>query len=73
MSFVLRNEFANIRVSTEAGQCGVRLKITDLETGSSTYLDLLELAGLCEWPEEERLIPVQGHLYAEHTEREVGR
>lgn len=63
ISFVLRNEFANIRVETESGQCGVRLKVTDLETHASTYLDLLELSGLCEWPEDERLIPVTGHMY----------
>lgn len=65
-SFVLRNEFANIRISTEHGRCGVRLKITDLETQAGTYVDLLELASLCEWPEEERLIVVHGHMYGNH-------
>lgn len=70
ISFILRNEFANIRIRTEHGLCGVRLQITDLETHASTYLDLLELAGLCEWPEDERLIAVTGHIYRSQRTRE---
>ena len=63
ISFVLRNEFANIRISTEAGKCGNRLRISDLETGMSTYLDLLELSSLCELPEQDRMIVVASHMY----------
>ncbi len=58
-----RNEFANIRLSTEVGRCGTRLKVTDLETSATTYLDPLELATLCEWPEEERRLVVAGQMY----------
>ena len=65
-----RNEFANIRITTESGQCGTRLKVTDLETSASTYLDPLELAGLCEWSEEERWLVVSGHMYGRTSQAE---
>ncbi len=68
MDFV--NEFARIRITREVGQCGVRLKFTDLETDSSTYLDPLELAGLCESGEADRMLVVSGPMYQYGTEVE---
>lgn len=57
------NEFASIRITREAGQCGPRLKVTDLETSASTYIDPLELASLCEMSESERTLVVSGPMY----------
>ncbi|WP_157773033.1 hypothetical protein [Rhodococcoides fascians] len=68
MDFV--NEFASIRISREVGQCGVRLKFTDLETDASTYMDPLELASLCESGESDRLLVVSGPMYQHGTEVE---
>ena len=62
-SFDVVNEFAHIRLTRETGRCGARLKITDLETDASTYLDPLELSGLCEWTDREHLLAVSAPAY----------
>jgi hypothetical protein len=43
---LLRNEFASVEVDRDDGANGPRLRITDLETGAETYLDLLEVESL---------------------------
>ncbi|NKY32460.1 hypothetical protein HGA13_05135 [Nocardia speluncae] len=60
----LRNEFANIRLTLEHTRCGARLLVEDRETGAATYLDPIELAGLCLWPEERRAELLQIGIYA---------
>lgn len=65
----LVNEFASIRLTKETGRCGVRLKITDTETSASTYLDPLELAGLCEWPDRDHELAVVAPIYDEEGRR----
>ena len=53
-SLDLRNEFANVRISTDPTDCGDRLRIEDLESGAWTHVDPLELASLCLWPDDRR-------------------
>jgi hypothetical protein len=43
---VLRNEFASLEVSRDDSANGPRLHILDLETGTETFLDLLEVESL---------------------------
>lgn len=66
MDFV--NEFASIRLTREVGRCGVRLKVTDLETSATTYINPLELASLCDIPVEDRTVVVSGPMYRYGTE-----
>ncbi len=58
-----RNEFASIRISLENTRCGVRLLVEDRETGRHAYLDPIELASLCVWPEERRAELLQVGIY----------
>ncbi|MEE2060414.1 hypothetical protein [Rhodococcus artemisiae] len=60
---VFANEFARVRITRVVGKCGVRLQLTDLETSATTFVDPLELASLCDWPEDERRIVVSGPMY----------
>lgn len=46
ISFVLRSEFAIVRVTRDDEANGVRLKIEDLRSGRVGYLDPLELERL---------------------------
>jgi hypothetical protein len=43
---VLRNEFASLEVDRDDSANGPRLRILDLETGTETFLDLLEVESL---------------------------
>ena len=42
----LRNEFAGVRVELDHEANGARLKVTDLETGLTTFLDPFALQAL---------------------------
>ena len=53
----LRNEFAHVRVEVETAGNGPRLKIEDVKTGVSTYLDPLELESLA-WMRHADLSPL---------------
>lgn len=66
-SLDVANEFASIRLTRETGRCGDRLKITDTETSASTYLDPLELAGLCEWVDRGHRLVVAPPIYTEEV------
>lgn len=61
-----RNEFANIRLTLEETRCGSRLLVEDRETGDRGYLDPIELASLCIWPEERRAELVQVGIYEDN-------
>lgn len=65
---VFRNEFANICLTLEETLCGARLLVEDRETGDSTYMDPIELASLCTWPEERRAELIQVGIYAHHDD-----
>lgn len=65
---LFKNEFACIRLTLEKTQCGTRLRIKDLETGASTYLDPIELSSLCEWPEERRTELIRVGIYGSPDE-----
>lgn len=67
-----KNEFANIRLTVEHTRCGARLRVEDRETGGSTYLDPIELASLCTWPEERRAEWIQVGIYAFDETKGVG-
>lgn len=67
-----RNEFANIRLTLEHTRCGARLLVEDRETGGSTYLDPIELASLCTWPEERRAELIRVGIYAFDETKRVG-
>lgn len=67
-----RNEFANIRLTLEETRCGSRLLVEDRETGDSTYLDPIELASLCMWPEERHAELIQVGIY-EYSNDQKGR
>lgn len=43
---ILRNEFASVEVARDDSANGVRLRIRDLSTGRTIYLDPLELESL---------------------------
>lgn len=58
-----RNEFACIRLTLEHTRCGPRLLVEDRETGDRTYLDPIELASLCTWPESRRAELIQVGIY----------
>lgn len=58
-----RNEFASIRITLEETRCGSRLLIEDRETGGRAYLDPIELASLCVWPEDRRADLLQVGIY----------
>ncbi|MCK8673128.1 hypothetical protein M1M07_18685 [Rhodococcus sp. HM1] len=58
-----RNEFANIRLTLEHTRCGARLLVEDRETGGRTYLDPIELASLCTWPEDRRAELIRVGIY----------
>lgn len=43
---ILRNEFASVEIRRDESANGVRLRIRDLATGRTIYLDPLELESL---------------------------
>lgn len=49
----LRNEFAAVEVEVDETANGVRLRITDVETGASIWLDPFELSGLTHLSHED--------------------
>lgn len=51
---LVKNEFAALLVTCDRHGRGPRLRVEDLESGASTYLDPLELASLCQWPSWRR-------------------
>ena len=53
-SIILRSEFGYVRIEKDTSASGDRLKITDLRTNKSNYLDPLELECLA-WAEHENL------------------
>jgi len=58
-----RNEFASITITLEQTRCGARLLVEDRETGGRAYLDPIELASLCVWPEDRRAELLQVGIY----------
>ena len=44
---VLTSEFASVRVAVDRNANGVRLLVTDIESGASVFLEPLELASFC--------------------------
>lgn len=54
---VIKNEFAAVEVEVDEDANGPRLKIKDLETGKTIYLDPLELENLT-WVPHRALEPL---------------
>lgn len=56
----LRSEFAAVEVELDQTANGPRLKVTDLESGQSVYLDPLQLQALTMIPDKlwDRLVVV---------------
>jgi hypothetical protein len=53
---IILNEFADVKAELDSRANGPRLKIEDLETGTTTYLDPLELQSLV-WVRHKGLAP----------------
>jgi hypothetical protein len=54
-SWILANEFAQVRISSDRKGNSARLKVEDLQTGKSICLDPLILASLV-WASDEDLV-----------------
>ena len=57
MAIQLSSEFANVEVDRDDRGNGPRLKIRDLRSGRSVFLDPLELAALA-WSRHKDLLPL---------------
>lgn len=53
-SIEFMSEFASVRVSIDCTGRGPRLKVEDLESDATAYLDALELASMCHATEDQR-------------------
>jgi hypothetical protein len=56
-SYIVANEFAAVRVSRDDAANGVRLRLTDLRSGQSIWLDPMALEALVWAGVEGRLAP----------------
>lgn len=54
---IIKNEFAAVEVEVDHQANGPRLRVEDLETGKTTYLDPLELENLA-WVPHRALEPL---------------
>ena len=54
---ILANEFAQVEVMLDEAGNGPRLRVVDLKTGKSGYLDPLELESLA-WATKDELVPL---------------
>lgn len=73
IQWLLKNEYASVRVTVDTAGNGARLKVEDLSTGSHIYLDPLELQSLA-WATHKDLTALARPQFKERAaDRLAGR
>lgn len=73
VQWLLKNEYASVKVTVDTEGKGTRLKVEDLSTGSFVYLDPLELQALA-WATHKDLKSLARPYFKERAvERLAGR
>jgi hypothetical protein len=72
VNWLLKNEYASVKVTVDTEGKGTRLKVEDLSSGTSIYLDPIELQALAWATKEDLSVFTRPYFKERALERKMG-
>jgi hypothetical protein len=72
VNWLLKNEYASVKVTVDTEAKGTRLKVEDISTGTSIYLDPIELQALAWATKEDLSVFTRPYFKERALERKLG-